>query len=48
MTIREIAQTLFVTTRTVQGHRMSVFRKLHRDSRDDLSAALAQDAPLAA
>jgi ATP/maltotriose-dependent transcriptional regulator MalT len=45
---REIAQTLFVTTRTVEGHLTSVFRKLQLDSRGDLPAALAEDAPVSA
>jgi DNA-binding CsgD family transcriptional regulator len=39
-TNREIAQTLFVTTRTVEGHLTSVFRKLQLDSRSELHAAL--------
>jgi DNA-binding CsgD family transcriptional regulator len=38
---REIAQTLFVTARTVEGHLTSVFRKLRIDSREELPAALA-------
>jgi DNA-binding CsgD family transcriptional regulator/tetratricopeptide (TPR) repeat protein len=38
---REIAQTLFVTARTVEGHLTSVFRKLQIDSRDALPAELA-------
>jgi DNA-binding CsgD family transcriptional regulator len=37
---REIAQMLFITTRTVEGHLTSVFRKLRVDSRDELPAAL--------
>jgi len=41
LTNREIAQTLFVTARTVEGHLTSVFRKLHVESRDGLAAALA-------
>jgi len=41
LTNREIAQTLFVTARTVEGHLTSVFRKLQLDSRDELPAALA-------
>jgi DNA-binding CsgD family transcriptional regulator len=45
---REIAQTLFVTARTVEGHLTSVFRKLRVDSRDELPAALAGDAPVQA
>jgi DNA-binding CsgD family transcriptional regulator len=41
---REIAQTLFVTARTVEGHLTSVFRKLRLTSRDELRAALERDA----
>ena len=41
LTNREIAQTLFVTTRTVEGHLTGVFRKLQVDSRADLDVALA-------
>ena len=37
---REIAQTLFVTNRTVEGHLTNVFRKLRLDSRTKLNAAL--------
>ena len=48
MTNREIAQRLFVTARTVEGHLTSVFRKLRISSRDELSGALAGDAPIAA
>ncbi len=44
LTNREIAQTLFVTARTVEGHLTSVFRKLHLSSRDQLAPALAGDA----
>jgi DNA-binding CsgD family transcriptional regulator len=40
LTNREIAQSLFVTARTVEGHLTSVFRKLTLDSRDQLAAAL--------
>jgi ATP/maltotriose-dependent transcriptional regulator MalT len=40
LTNREIAQTLFVTARTVEGHLPSVFRKLQLDSRDGLAALL--------
>ncbi len=44
LTNREIAQTLFVTARTVEGHLTSVFRKLQLASRDELRAALERDA----
>ena len=40
LTNREIAQTLFVTARTVEGHLTNVFRKLTLDSRDELAAAM--------
>jgi DNA-binding CsgD family transcriptional regulator/tetratricopeptide (TPR) repeat protein len=43
LTNREIAQMLFITARTVEGHLTSVFRKLRIDSRDELPAALAGD-----
>ena len=45
LTNREIAQTLFITTRTVEGHLTSVFRKLTLDSRDGLPAVLAGGGP---
>jgi ATP/maltotriose-dependent transcriptional regulator MalT len=48
LTNREIAQMLFVTTRTIEGHLTSVFRKLQVESRDGLSAALASGAPVLA
>jgi DNA-binding CsgD family transcriptional regulator len=48
LTNREIAQTLFVTARTVEGHLTSVFRKLRVDSRDELPAALAGAVPVPA
>jgi DNA-binding CsgD family transcriptional regulator len=40
LTNREIAQTLFVTARTVEGHLTSIFRKLRLDSRNELCSAL--------
>jgi DNA-binding CsgD family transcriptional regulator len=48
LTNREIAQTLFVTARTVEGHLTSVFRKLRISSREELPAALAAGAPVPA
>jgi len=41
MTNREIAQSLFVTARTVEGHLTSVFRKLGLDSREQLAGVMA-------
>ena len=46
LTNRAIAQTLFVTTRTVEGHLTSIFRKLRVDSRGELRAVLADGAPV--
>ena len=40
---REIAQALFVTTKTVESHLSSVYRKLGVRTRHDLPAALAVD-----
>ena len=45
---REIAQMLFVTARTVEGHLTSVFRKLRLDSRNELPAVLAEETPISA
>jgi DNA-binding CsgD family transcriptional regulator len=41
LTNREIAQTLFVTSRTVEGHLTNVFNKLDVKARTGLPAALA-------
>jgi DNA-binding CsgD family transcriptional regulator len=46
LTNREIAQTLFITARTVEGHLTSIFRKLRVESRSDLHAALELGAPV--
>jgi DNA-binding CsgD family transcriptional regulator len=43
LTNREIAQALFVTGRTVEGHLTSVFRKLQLQSRNELAEALELD-----
>lgn len=43
MTNREIAQALFVTTRTVEGHLTHVFRKLDIESRTQLAERLAAE-----
>lgn len=40
LTNRQIAQALFITARTVEGHLTSIFRKLGIESRDQLPAAL--------
>jgi DNA-binding CsgD family transcriptional regulator len=44
LTNREIAQSLFVTARTVEGHLTSVFRKLALESREELPEAMAAGA----
>jgi DNA-binding CsgD family transcriptional regulator len=48
LTNREIAQLLFITDRTVEGHLTSVFRKLQLDSRNELSDALPSRTPVSA
>ena len=40
---REIAQALFVTLRTVEGHLTQAFAKLEIGSRDELRDAIAPD-----
>ena len=42
-TNREVAQSLFVTARTVEGHLTAVYRKLDLSSREQLPAALAAE-----
>ena len=42
-TNREIAQTLFVSARTIEGHLTAIYRKLEISSRDELPAALATE-----
>ena len=42
---KEIAQTLFVTVKTVEVHLSSVYRKLALNSRRELGAALARRRP---
>jgi DNA-binding CsgD family transcriptional regulator len=41
LTNREIAQSLFITARTVEGHLTSVFRKLALDSREQIPEAIS-------
>jgi DNA-binding NarL/FixJ family response regulator len=41
LTNKEIAQSLFVTVKTVEVHLSSVYRKLQITSRRELAAALA-------
>ena len=48
LTNREIAQQLFVTDRTVEGHLTSVFRKLRLVSRTELPSALAEEVEISA
>ena len=42
LTNREIAQALFVTARTVEGHLTHTFQKLDLSSREDLAPALGE------
>jgi DNA-binding CsgD family transcriptional regulator len=44
LTNRQIAQNLFVTARTVEGHLTNVFTKLDVRARSELSAALGTTA----
>jgi DNA-binding CsgD family transcriptional regulator len=41
LTNREIAQALFVTARTVEGHLTNVFRKLELESREEIAGAIS-------
>ena len=41
MTNREIAQALFITTKTVEMHLTRAYRKLEVDSRGELGPALS-------
>jgi DNA-binding CsgD family transcriptional regulator len=43
MTNRDIAQTLFVTIRTVEVHLSNAYRKLDISSRNELAKTLAED-----
>jgi DNA-binding CsgD family transcriptional regulator len=43
MSNREIAQALFITVKTVENHLSRVYGKLDIHSREELSAALAED-----
>jgi DNA-binding CsgD family transcriptional regulator len=47
LTNREVAQTLFVTARTVEGHLTHVFQKLNITARTDLLRALEAPVPAA-
>ena len=42
-TNRQIAQQLFITPKTVEAHLARAFRKLHIESRAQLTAALSTD-----
>ena len=43
MTNREIAQALFVTLRTVEGHLTNAFRKLEISTREELPQAMTME-----
>jgi hypothetical protein len=45
LTNRDIAQALFITTKTVSDHLSSAYRKLNITSRDELTTALVADRP---
>jgi DNA-binding NarL/FixJ family response regulator len=45
LTNREVAQALFVTARTVEGHLTHVFQKLNITARTDLARALKSPVP---
>jgi DNA-binding NarL/FixJ family response regulator len=45
LTNREIAQALFVTTKTVETHLRHAFQKLDVNSRTELKSALSVDRP---
>jgi DNA-binding CsgD family transcriptional regulator len=44
MTSREIAETLVVSTRTVENHLQRAYEKLGLSGRSELAAALGSDA----
>jgi DNA-binding CsgD family transcriptional regulator len=43
---REIAQALFITTKTVSDHLTSAYRKLNISSRDQLATVMTANTPL--
>jgi DNA-binding NarL/FixJ family response regulator len=40
---RDIAQALFITTKTVSDHLSNAYRKLNIDNRDQLASAMTAD-----